>query len=267
MYRKYLTRPWDYRHSDVETGATSGFLSPAQNSNHAVARVRCSLTAGVDLALMKSHGIISGSQRLMATGARVIDDKAGVTDTPAAHALPCGISVIGRGPVFLLPKPVVMQQFLAEPYKYTNIIPRSANAADHRAEAFSRKDGTGLVGSFLRFSQRVLDTATTRKGVLERGALRSAFTQLMADYVGALEIAMNKSVPVATGRLVKVPGQGMMLDPSIERSDDEIGEENIRTALRGQISAMKEFEGALFSSRLVEEVESDFHERLKESGG
>lgn len=266
MYRKYLTRPWDYRHSDVETGATSGFLSPAQNSNHAIARVRCSLAAGVDLALMKSHGMIPGNQRLMATGARVIDDKAGMTDNPAAHALPCGISVIGRGPVFLLPKPIVMQQFLAEPYKYTNIIPRSANAADHRAEAFNRKDGTGLVGSFLKFSQRVVDTAATHKGAVDRGALSLAFTQLMADYVRALEIAMENSAPVATGRLVMVPGQGMMLNPGIERSDDEIGEENIRTALRGQIMAMKEFESALFSSMLVQEVESDFHGRLKESG-
>ena len=79
MYRRYLPRPFDYRDRQVETAATSGFLSPAQISNHAMARVRCSLAAGVDLALMKSHQLVSGGQLLIATGARVIDDQEGAT--------------------------------------------------------------------------------------------------------------------------------------------------------------------------------------------
>ena len=128
MYRRYSPREFDYRDRKVETGATSGFLSPAQISNHAIARVRCSLAAGVDLALMKSTRIIAGGERLKATGARVIDDKEGVTASPAAHALPCGISVPGKGPVHHLPKTLIMREFIEEPYKYTNIIPQSANS-------------------------------------------------------------------------------------------------------------------------------------------
>lgn len=267
MYRKYLSRPFDYRDSRVETGATSGFLSPEQISNHAMARVRCSLSAGVDLALMKAGGMVHGSQVLIATGARVIDDKAGVTQNPAAHALPCGISVSGKGPVHRLPRALAMQEFIAEPYKYTNIIPQPANAADHRAEAFSRRDETGLVGSFRRFCQRVLVTHAAPKGGLNRSVLQLAFDQLMQDYQQAFAIALSKSEPSASGRVRVVPGQGTLVDPSIPYSGDEFREDNIRTAIRGQMAAMKEFEASSFSGILIEQVESDFHDRLKESGG
>ena len=142
----------------------------------------------------------------------MIDDKEGVTNNPAAHALPCGISVAGRGPVYHLPKTLIMQEFVREPYKYTNIIPHSANAADHRAEAFNRKDGTGLVASFLRFCQRVSDNSTARHGVLNKGALRQAFYQLMQDYDQAFAIALNNSEPSSSDRVVMVPGEGMLVD-------------------------------------------------------
>jgi hypothetical protein len=263
MYRRFSPRPFDYRDRQVETGATSGFLSPAQISNHAVARVRCSLAAGIDLALMKSARMVPRSPLLIATGARVIDDRDGVTDNPAAHALPCGISFPGRGPAHQLPRTPMMREFIEEPYKYTNVIPQSANKADHRAEAFNRRDGTGLVGSFLRYCRRVLDTSAAPGG-LNKAALRLAFDQLVTDYLLAFSIALDRPEPASSGRVVLVPGEGVVVDPDIAYGRDEIREDDIRTAIRGQMSAMQD--SSLFSTVLVEQVESDFHDRMRESG-
>lgn len=216
---------------------------------------------------MKSNRMISRGQLLIATGATVIDDKEGVTDSPAAHALPCGISAAGRGPLYQLPKTLIMQEFVSEPYKYTNVVPKSANAADHRAEAFNRKNGTGLVGSYLRFCQRVLNTSTVSRGILDRATLRLAFSQLLDDYQQAFAIALNQAVPSSSGRVVTVPGEGTLVDlSSTPYSQQEVLEDNIRTSIRGQMAAMTEIGAASFSSMLVDEVESDFHDRLSESG-
>lgn len=215
---------------------------------------------------MNSNGMIPANSRLLPTGARVIDDKEGITDKPAAHALPCGISISGRGPVHQLPKSLTMQEFIAQPYKYTNVIPKAANAADHRAEAFNRKDGTGLVGSFRRFCQRAVDTTTVTRGRLNRSALRAAFDQLLQDYQTAFAIALEKSAPTSSGRIVVTPGFGTQINPNVPYTDREFTDDNIRSALRGQIAAMKEFEGSSFSSMLIEEVENDFHANLKASG-
>jgi hypothetical protein len=265
MHRQYLPRAFDYRDSRIETNATSGFLNPAQISNHAMGRVRCSLISGVDLALMKISGIIPGNSLLFATGARVIDDK-GQTRNPASHALPCGISAAGKGPVHKFPKTSIMQEFVAQPYKYTNVVPQPANAADFRAEAFNRKDETGLVGSFRRFSQRVLETSTATRGVLNRGPLRLAFKRLIEDYQKAFAIALKNSEPKSSGRILQA-GLETVIDFKVPYTDEEFQEDNIRTVLRGQMAAMKEFESSSFSIILLEQVESDFHENVKERGG
>jgi hypothetical protein len=265
MYRKYLVRSFDYRDSRIETAATSGFLGPAQLSNHAIARVRFSLVAGVDLALMKTAAMIPASCQLIATGARVIDDR-GLANRPAAHALPCGISALGRGSVHQLPKSLVMQEFIAQPYKYTNVIPKAGNAADHRAEAFNRKNGTGLVGSFKRFCQRVLDTGPAPGGALDKGLLQQAFVQLIKDYQTAFTFALDNSRPTSSRRIIVSPGLGTGVNPDVPYTDREFLEDNIRTSLRGQIAAMKEFEGSSFSRVLIEQVESDFNATLKVSG-
>ena len=92
-----------------------------------------------------------------------------------------------------------------------------------------------------------------------------AFDQLIADYLQAFDIALNKSETISTGRVVVVPGQGTIIDPDIPYAADEIKEDNIRTAIRGQVAAMKEFEATSFSSILIEQLESDFYDRLRES--
>jgi hypothetical protein len=102
--------------------------------------------------------------------------------------------------------------------------------------------------------------------VLNRGPLRLAFDQLMDDYQNAFAIALNRPAPNSLGRVVMVPGEGQMVDPDLRYSSDEIEEDNIRTAIRGQMAAMMEFESSSFSSILVDQVESDFHDRLRESG-
>jgi hypothetical protein len=266
VYRSYLPRSWDYRDSRVETNATSGFLSPAQIRNHAAARVRCSLTAGLDIALMKSGRMIAQGTLLKATGARVIDDDRGIKPSPAAHAIPCGISVAGRGPLHLIPHHRKMQEFIAEPYRYTNIVPKALNDADHKAEAFGRRDGTGLVRSFERFCQSVLSMGKDSRGILNKFHLRSAFGQLMKDYQTSFSLAFEKLPRIPSGRVTFIPGVGNQIDPDIEYTDQEFDVDNIRTALRGQLTALKELEGSEFSNRLVEQVESDFHSAVKESG-
>jgi hypothetical protein len=141
VYRSYLPRSWDYRDSGVETTATTGFLNSDMITNHAVCRVRCSLTAGLDIALMKSSRMIARGTQLERIGAGVIDDDRGTTQRPAAHAIPCGIFVVGKKPIHLIPRHRKMQEFIADPYKYTNIVSKSLNDADHKAEAFKRRDG------------------------------------------------------------------------------------------------------------------------------
>ena len=55
----------------METGV-SVFLSPTQIENHAAARARCSLTAGLDVALMKSSRMLAQGTQIIATGASVL---------------------------------------------------------------------------------------------------------------------------------------------------------------------------------------------------
>ena len=262
MYRQYLPYGFDYRRLQSSTSVS---LSKAQIENMSIGRVRYSLTAGIDLALMKINKIIPENSVLVATGARVCDDK-GQSDNPAAHGLPCGLSVAGKGPVHKIPKTSTMQVFVAQPYKHTNIVPYVANAAEFRAEAFHRKDGTGLVGSFKRFGQHVLETSTATRGVLNKGPLRLAFNQLIGDYQEAFAIAMKNSERIPSGRNIFQAGYGTVIDPEIPYTKEEIQQDNIRTVLRGQIAAIKEFEGSLFSTTLLEQVESDFHQNMKESG-
>jgi hypothetical protein len=261
--RKYLPRSFDYRDSRVETVATSGFLSSAQIANHTVARIRCSLTAGTDLALMKTTGMVPHGTRVIATKAKVTDDR-GSCKMPASHAIPCGISVFGRGPLHMIPRFRKMQEFIAEPYKYTNIVPKATNNADSLAEAFKRQDGTGLVKTFERFCQRVLDTTLDSRGVLNRAPLKAAFGQLMEDYQLSFSIVLKNFQVNSSGRVTYVPGFGVEVDPEIPYTDLQFHADNILTALRGQLTALKEIEGSAFSNMLVQQVESEFHAVAKE---
>ena len=95
----------------------------------------------------------------------MIDDREGVTDNPAAHALPCGVSIAGRGPVHHLPKTLIMQEFVGEPYKYANIIPHWATWPTIAPRRSIERMGLGWSGSFMRFCQRVSDTPTAWRGV------------------------------------------------------------------------------------------------------
>lgn len=260
MSRVYLPRSFDYR--SLETAA-SVRLSPQQISNHAITRGRCSLAAGAELALMKTRKMIPEKVMVIATGAKAQDDRGQASD-PAAHALPCGISISGMGPVHLIPKSLSMREFIAQPYSHTNIVPRSVNVADQRAEAFSRKDGTGLVGSFNSFCQRILDTASAPRGILDKNSIRLAFFKLIDDYQQAFALALERPEPSPSGRFTFVPGLGMQVNADVPYTDKEFEEDNIRGALRGQMNAMRE--DLTFSPILLEQVESDFYESIKLSG-
>jgi hypothetical protein len=87
----------------------------------------------------------------------------------------------------------------------------------------------------------------------------------MDDYQQAFAIALSRSEPASSGRVVMVPGQGIVIDPAIPYANDEIQQDNIRTSIRGQMAAMAEIEDSAFSSFQIEQIESDFHERLKDS--
>jgi hypothetical protein len=147
MPRTYLPRSFDYR--SLNTATTKTALSPDQLTNHAATRLRCSLFAGIDLQLMTSNGIVRPGSAVSQRGAAVQDDR-GKDGWQAAHALPTGLLVSGVA-VHLQAPGLVSMQHLAEPYRVTNVVPRSVNLADRQAEAFRQGDGLGLIKAFARF--------------------------------------------------------------------------------------------------------------------
>src|SRR5712671_6153521 len=112
MRRTYLPREFDYRSLDTATTRTA--LSPAQLVNHAVARLRCSLVAGIDLHLMAAFGIVRSGSVVSAKGAAVQDDR-GKNGWEAAHALPSGLLVSDTAVHFHAPGLFTMHH-LADPY-------------------------------------------------------------------------------------------------------------------------------------------------------
>jgi hypothetical protein len=194
MPRIYLPHSWDYRSSDVEN-QTKVFLSPAQLENHAVARARMSLIAGVDLALLKANGLILPGGIVTKAGASYQDDRGKQKEkTSAAHALPCSIEINGimLDKLPTLKNLIKVQTFVVEPYRYTNIVPISVNNADSRAEAYGRKAGTGLVANFVDFCNKVLtaDAFSSRK--VNRASLQAAFAELIRQSQESFEIALSR---------------------------------------------------------------------------
>jgi hypothetical protein len=260
MQRKYIPRGFSYK--DTDSAVNSRFLNLEQVKNHAVARMRTELVAGLDLALLRKAGILKQGAMLKPTGAYAIDDK-GSDPNPAAHALPCGIIVSGRGEVPNVAPIGALRSFLIEPYSYTNIVPLAANEADSKAEAFNRKNGTGLVGTFARYCQQIVDfDDNSRRPVIDRAAFRQRFDVLMTNQISALEIALNKTEPGREGTRL-VPGEGLIVvETPITTEEQKI--EDIRMSLRGQIIATKETRHIAFSDVLVGAVEEEFHEKLKD---
>ena len=262
MRRQFIQgRPQSYRDKNIVTPVTSKSLNLPQIENHAVARIRSELAAGLDLALLKKAGLLRQGPVLMATGAYAIDDR-GTSPNPAAHALPCGIILLGRGPIANVASSQELRSFLTEPYCYTNIIPRAANTADLRAEGFKRKDGTGLVGTFAQYCQQIVDfNDYSRRPIIDRSAFRSRFDLLMRKQTTAFEIALNNTEPGRSGT-VMIPGEGIQLVETPATAEEE-KIEDIRTSLRGQLRAMNEFRPIAFSELLVNEVEEEFHSKLE----
>lgn len=265
MKRLYMPRSFDYR--SLEIAETSSYLSPQQMENHAVARMRCSLIAGVDLALLKANGILKSGNlsksdtSLSASGAKVQDDK-GDRANHAAHVLPCGISWNGV-PIHNIPPSQNMQVFIAEPYRYTNILPRAANEADRRAEIAHPDSGKGLILNFEHFCQRIVQDSTAPRGKVDRSFLINVFNNLLQDYCCSFERALSNSRDVSSENVKTVAGTGVELESSTQLDKADIREDDIRTALRTQLQTLKEFGPTGFSLVLVDQVENDFHAELK----
>jgi hypothetical protein len=258
MSRVYLPHSWDYRSSNVDN-ATKTFLSPAQLSNHAVARARMSLIAGVDLALLQANKIILPGVIVAKGGAKHQDDSGNRNErTCAAHALPCGIRINGMTPDHLpaLQGSAKTRAFVIEPYRHTNIVPISVNAADFQAEAYRRGDGTGLVANFVDFCHAALSSGESSSGKLNRSGLQAAFAKLIRKSEESFEIALSKAVPATPS---------FKLETIAPYTDRDFHEDNIRTALRAQARTLKDMGPSLFSPMLVEQVESDFHSLKEES--
>lgn len=261
MRREYMPRSFDYR--SLMTSTTTGHLSPEQMTNHSVARLRCSLVAGVDIALMRANNLIRPGTRLSAAGAAVQDDR-GNRSHHAAHALPAGMLANGM-PLHQAQKSLQMQMFVAEPYRFTNILPRDANMADSRAERIPQGGGRGLVCDFERYCQRIAMTGTAPRGRVDRGTLKLAFRELLTHYSESFELALRITPDISVGRVVRVPGGGTEVDVSPLNAKD-YREDDIRTALRVQQAALKDVGQSAFSLLLVDQVESDFYSALSEIG-
>jgi hypothetical protein len=260
MQRQYLLRGPSYK--DTVTPVTAEWLNSQQIENHAVARIRTELVAGLDLALLKKAGVLKQGAVLKATGAYAIDDR-GTAPNPAAHALPCGIVLLGRGPIADVASSAKLRLFLIEPYTYTNIIPRAANTADLKAKAFKKKDGTGLVGTFSQYCQQIVDFVDySRRPIIDRSAFRNRFDVLLQNQIKAFEIALNNTEPGRTGNKL-IPGEGLeLVETPVTTEEEKI--EDIRPSLRGQLRAMKEFRPIAFSDMLVDQVEEEFHANKKD---
>jgi hypothetical protein len=262
MARIYIPRSFDYR--SLDTPVTSGFLSPAQMENHSIARVRCSVIAGVDLALFKSKGFIRRGTSVKRAGAVAQDDR-GTMSYHASHPIPCSLLANGI-PLHTIQELRNIQGFVLEPYRVTNILPRSANLADSRAERSDAAIGKqGLAKNFERFCQRILDTSTAFRGKVDRGSLLVAFEKLIQDYCESFELALSSTRDVAIGRITTVPGVGVEIDPSVKYTDKDFEEDNVRTALQTQLKPLKELGLTVLSPVLVEQIESDFHSLPQES--
>lgn len=257
MNRIYMPRSFDYR--SLETPVTTGFLSPQQMANHSIARARCSLIAGVDLALMKATGIFKlGAASAMRA---VVQDDTGNPANHAAHAIPCQIAV-GAIPIHSIPSSRILQNFLAEPYRFTNILPKVANQADQRVESPCRTSGSGLRNNFENFCQRVMRTGAGA-GRLDRCGLQAAYTTLITDYCDSFAIALAHTKEISEERIRPVPGWGTEIDLSKPIAPKDQREDDIRTALRTQLTTLREIAGSAYSPILVEQVENDFHDALK----
>lgn len=257
MSRRNLPHEWDYRSANVENAAKA-FMSRAQLSNHAIARARMSLIAGVDLALMKAANLVPpGKLTITKSGARVQDDRGRDVDkTCAAHALPCSIKLNGimSYEVPALTNHLKLQEFLYEPYRYTNVVPAPVNDADFLAEGYQRADG--LVANFVEFCSKAIYAATAT-GKINRSTLKSDFVALIQNSQDSLKTALSKAPPPPPP----------VFDLQKRYTAEDVYNENVRGALRAQLAALKDAGESLFSPILVEQVEDDFHKVHAEEFG
>jgi hypothetical protein len=251
--RIILPHAWDYRSAKVETGAKVP-LSPTQLENHTVSRARMALIAGVDLALLAANKLVLPSAVLTKAGARYQDDQGDKkAKTCAAHALPCGIKINNATPDKLpaLHGRPSLQEFIIEPYRYTNVVPVTVNLADLRAEAYNRTDGTGLVANFVTFCAKLLSAVPNPSGKLNRASLQLEFKAYIEACQNSFLLAQSRDAPIQPHRFSEfiVP----------KDSEEDARQDNIRTALRAQERTLRELGPSLYSTILVEQVESDFH--------
>jgi len=260
MSRTYLPRGFDYRSLDTATTKTA--LSPDQLTNHAATRLRCSLFAGIDLQLMTANGIVRPGSVVSPKGAAVQDDR-GKDGWQAAHALPSGLLASGVA-VHLHAPGLAARQHVAEPYRVTNVVPRSVNLADRRAEVFRRGNGLGLIKAFASFGQKQVEVGTRVGGKIDIVRLRASYTQLVADYSRSLELLLANLPALELKGKTMVDGH-VMIDPEIFRpSDQEYRAEEIRSILRYQLRGTTEMGYSLLRPDLVDQAEHDFYVSLKQ---
>ncbi len=235
-HRLYIPHSSLQRSSHFEDNSKVHF-SPTQLANHAIGRVRMSLTAGVDLALLAKTKLLPGGL-IIRKGAAIIDDKGKREEgTVAAHALPCTIALNGTL-VFKQPglaQLPAVRDHISEPYKYTHVVPTSVNTADLGAEGYNRTDGPSLVASFEKFCNNIFQfSAAESYPSLNKPILQLNFEQLVREAIKAFDYRI---------------GQG--------------GDEMVMAAARGQRRALNDILGSAYSPILAEEVEHNFYESKK----
>jgi hypothetical protein len=229
--------------------------------NHAAARLRWTLIAGIDLHLLSANSILKAGSVVSAKGASIIDDH-GTAGWQAAHALPCGLIVSGRPAYLRAPGPASMRH-VGEPYGITNKVPSVVNAADQLAERFRAR--SGLVRAFESFGKEQVQTKA-RDGKIDFAWLSNSYSQLVKGYCGAFEIALSAMRPTPLQGKTWESGH-VTIDPNTFRpSEKDYLDEDIRSILRYQLRGTADIGYSLLRRHLVEEVEHKFHESLKQDG-
>ena len=254
MKRTFIQREWDYR--SLDTPVTESYISNQQMENHAVGRLRCSLTAGVDLCLMRITGLLHANTPVLKSRALLQDDQ-GHGGWAAAHALPCGL-ICGERPIHEIPTLHRLREHIAEPYRYTNVIPQAANQADSRVEVFR---GRGLTAAFRQFANRLIAIVPGEGNKLDRNLLQAIYSQLFQDYADCFQaVVASRREQQIRGKSIGPDGH-VLIDPeSFAPSEAQYKEEAVRMAVRLQLKAMRDLEGMGYSRRLVDDVEARFHQ-------
>ena len=103
-------------------------------------------------------------------------------------------------------------------------------------------------------------------GKLNRAALGVAFTQLVKKYKESFEIALSSKEEITSKSQIWLPSGTRILAEDSVYSDKEFQEDMVRKALRAQARALEELGPSLYSPRLVDQIESDFHSVKQQVG-